>query len=210
MRALLVPLATALAVPAYAQVAPALPAVAIKPLSEIAIYPEREASAQAVSLNESRIAAEISGRIEAIPVRVGERVALGAVLARIECRDHELARERATATLEAVRARLSLSEQQLARARELASHGFFSREAVASRETEVQVLRAEGEQARAQLDGAERAVGKCSVRAPFPAIVRERLGQVGELAAPGQWDLVLEGDAAGRRMFLSKNRVLLN
>jgi len=30
------------------------------------------------------------------------------------------------------------------------------------------------------------------------------------LIAPGQWDLVLEGDVAGRRMFLSKNRVLLN
>jgi nitrogen fixation protein FixH len=30
------------------------------------------------------------------------------------------------------------------------------------------------------------------------------------LIAPGQWDLVLEGDAAGERMFLSKNRVLLN
>ena len=28
--------------------------------------------------------------------------------------------------------------------------------------------------------------------------------------APGQWDLVLQGDAAGRRMFLSKNRVLLD
>jgi nitrogen fixation protein FixH len=28
--------------------------------------------------------------------------------------------------------------------------------------------------------------------------------------APGQWDLVLEGDAAGQRMFLSTNRVLLN
>jgi nitrogen fixation protein FixH len=28
--------------------------------------------------------------------------------------------------------------------------------------------------------------------------------------APGQWDLVLEGDAAGQRMFLSKNRVVLN
>jgi nitrogen fixation protein FixH len=28
--------------------------------------------------------------------------------------------------------------------------------------------------------------------------------------APGQWDLVLQGDAAGRRMFLSRNRVLLN
>jgi nitrogen fixation protein FixH len=28
--------------------------------------------------------------------------------------------------------------------------------------------------------------------------------------AAGQWDLVLEGVAAGRRMFLSKNRVVLN
>ena len=28
--------------------------------------------------------------------------------------------------------------------------------------------------------------------------------------APGQWDLVLEGDSAGRRMFMSKNRVVLN
>ncbi|MEN3290638.1 MAG: hypothetical protein V7634_4938 [Bradyrhizobium sp.] len=28
--------------------------------------------------------------------------------------------------------------------------------------------------------------------------------------APGQWDLVLEGEAGGQRMFLSKNRVLLN
>jgi nitrogen fixation protein FixH len=31
-----------------------------------------------------------------------------------------------------------------------------------------------------------------------------------EAVAPGQWDLVLEGDARGQRMFLSKNRVLLN
>src|SRR5579864_5277589 len=28
--------------------------------------------------------------------------------------------------------------------------------------------------------------------------------------AAGQWDLVIEGDAVGRRMFLSKNRVVLN
>jgi len=30
------------------------------------------------------------------------------------------------------------------------------------------------------------------------------------LLAPGQWDLILQGDAAGQRMFLSRNRVLLN
>jgi len=30
------------------------------------------------------------------------------------------------------------------------------------------------------------------------------------LIAPGQWDLILQGDVAGQRMFLSRNRVLLN
>jgi RND family efflux transporter MFP subunit len=196
MRACFLLLAAALALPACARAdsATAAPAIVIKPLSVVAIYPEREASAQTVSLNESRIAAEISGRIEAIPVRVGERVARGAVLARIECRDHELARERAGSNLKAAQARLSLAEQQLARARELSARGFISREAHTTRETEVEVFRADAEQARAQLDTAERAVGKCSVRSPFAAIVRERLGQVGELAAPGS-PLVALSDA---------------
>lgn len=34
-------------------------------------------------------------------------------------------------------------------------------------------------------------------------------GSVAEIAA-GQWDLVLEGDAAGKRVFLSKNRLVLD
>lgn len=196
MRAFFLPLAVALALPAYAQAdsVPAAPTVVTKPLSQVAIYPERVASAQTVSLNESRIAAEIAGRIEAIPVRVGERVARGAVLARIECRDHELARDRANSSLRAAQARLTLAEQQLARAHELSTRGFISKEALTSRETEVQVFRADAEQARAQLDTAERAVGKCTVRSPFAAIVRERLGQVGELAASGS-PLVALSDA---------------
>ena len=31
-----------------------------------------------------------------------------------------------------------------------------------------------------------------------------------EAIAPGQWDLVLEGDGSTGRLFLSKNRVMLN
>jgi nitrogen fixation protein FixH len=37
-------------------------------------------------------------------------------------------------------------------------------------------------------------------------IYRGSLPEIG----PGQWDLVLEGDASGQRLFLSRNRVLLN
>lgn len=176
-------LAAALAAsPAFPQTTPAPLA---KPLAEIALHPERDASAQAVALNESRIAAEISANILALPVEVGQTIARGTVLARLDCRDHELALARARAAHDAARSRLALSDQQLRRARELGSKGFFSKEALDARATELDVVRADTAQARAQLATAERAVGKCVVRAPFRAIVRQRLANVGELAAAG-------------------------
>ncbi len=178
----LIALAALLAAPALAQQPRA---ALVQPLAAVAQYPERDASAQVVSLNESRIAAEIAGRIESVSAEVGQRIGRGAVLARIDCRDHELAQRRAAAAFDAARSRLALAEQQLARARELRAQGFFSEEALAARATEAQVLRADAAQAEAQRDTAARSVGKCMVRAPFAAIVRERLGRAGELAAPG-------------------------
>jgi nitrogen fixation protein FixH len=51
-------------------------------------------------------------------------------------------------------------------------------------------------------------------RADQPVALAEVASGIYRGSAPligaGQWDLVLEGDAAGQRMFLSKNRVLLN
>lgn len=160
-------------------------AVTVQPLADVALYPERDASAQAVPLNESRIAAEIAGRIVAVPVEVGQRIERGALVARLDCRDHELARDRAKAASAAARSRLALAEKQLERGRSLRAQGFISEEALAARVTETEVLRADLAQAEVQLAAAVRAIGKCTVRAPFAAIVRERLGQVGELAAPG-------------------------
>lgn len=159
--------------------------VEARPLKAIALYPERDASAQVVALNEARIAAEIPGRIEAIAVEAGQTVERGALIARIDCRDHQLARDQARAALAAADSRLALALQQLGQAQALQAKGFVSRDALTSRETEVNVRRAEVLQARARLNTADHAVGKCEVRSPFPAIVRARLGQVGELAVPG-------------------------
>jgi len=160
-------------------------AVEARPLSAVALYPERNASAQVVALNEARVAAEISGRIEALAVEAGQTVERGALIARIDCRDYLLAQDQARAAVAAAESRLALANQQLDQARALQAKGFVSKEALATRETEVNVRRADVLQARAQLNTAEHAVGKCEVRAPFPAIVRARLGQVGELAVPG-------------------------
>jgi len=160
-------------------------AIEVRPLSAVALYPERHASAQVVALNEARIAAEISGRIEALAVEAGQTIARGTLIARIDCSDYLLAADQARAAVAAAESRLALANQQLGQARALQAKGFVSKEALSSRETEVSVRRADLLQARAQLNTAEHAVGKCEVRAPFPAIVRARLGQVGELAVPG-------------------------
>lgn len=160
-------------------------AVVLKRFAEVAVYPERDASAQAASLNESQLSAEINARIEAILVEPGQVVKRGAVLARLDCRDYELAVQRAEAALRASQAREQLAEQQLRRAGELAARNFLSADALAQRKTELDVLKADHAQNRSQLDTARRAVSKCVVTAPFPAIVKRRLAHVGELAAPG-------------------------
>jgi len=168
-----------------ALVAPPAGALSVRVLAEVAIHPTREAAAEVVALNESRVATEIAGRIESIGVETGQTIARGALLAKIDCRDHVLASARARAALDASLARVALAQMQLARARKLQAQGFFSPEALAARETETRVLDADAANARAQLDTATRTIGKCTVRAPFAAIVRQRLGQLGELAAPG-------------------------
>lgn len=156
-----------------------------QPLSALRVQAEREAPAAALSLNESRIASEVTARVRAIPVQVGEVVEADAVLVELEPHDAQLALQRAQAALTSVQARIRLAEFQLQRARELHKRNFASEDTLTQRETELDVLRAERAGAEAQVASARRELAKCTVRAPYRAIVHERSAQLGELAAPG-------------------------
>lgn len=168
------------AVPAWSA-----PAWEARPLREIALYPERSAQAQVVSLNTTRMTAEIAAPIQALPVEPGQVIRHGAVVARLDCRDHELAARQAEARLQASEARVRLAAVQLERAQHLVGQNFISRDQLDARQAEHDAARAAVAVDRAALETARRQVDKCVVRAPFPAIVGERLGQVGEMAAPG-------------------------
>ncbi len=163
----------------------AAPAIAARPLGGIAIYPERSAPAQSLPENESKLSAEVSARILALPYDVGQTIRKGDVVARLDKRDFELAVTKARASMGAVQARIAQAESQLERARELAKQNFISAEAVIQRETELAVQRAELAVQHAGLATAERELEKTTVRAPFDAIVKQRHVGVGELAAPG-------------------------
>ena len=161
--------------------------VAIKslPLSKVAIHPQREASAQSVSLNLAKLSAELAARIDSIPVEPGQRIAKGAVIARLECIDTQIAAQRAQAALESSQARLRLEQQQLQRSNELAAKNFISPAALDTKKTDVAVVAAEVKLNTAARAAAQRDVGKCTLRSPYPAIVEARLAQVGEFTSPG-------------------------
>jgi RND family efflux transporter MFP subunit len=165
----------------------AAPPVAIKsrPLSELAFHPQREASAQVVSLNLAKLSAELAARIDSIPVEPGQRIAKGTVVVQLDCADTKIAAQRAQATLESSQARLKLAQLQLQRSIELAAKNFISGDALDMKKTEVSVGAAEVRLNTAARAAAQREVGKCTLRSPFPAIVEARLAQVGELASPG-------------------------
>ncbi len=73
-------------------------AVETRTLAQVAVRPEISAPASCVSLNDSRISAEINARVVALPVRVGDVVEKDAKLAELDCVDYQLMARRAEAS----------------------------------------------------------------------------------------------------------------
>jgi len=152
---------------------------------ELAIYPQFSAPATVVSDNHSRISAEISARIHKIPVRVGDIVQKGALLVQLDNQDYELALMGNVATLSAINAKLDMAKYELQRARTLSKKQAVSEQLLKQRETDRNILQAELQAQQAATSQSQRLVDKSKLRAPFKAVVLERLGHVGELASPG-------------------------
>ncbi|MCQ9375938.1 efflux RND transporter periplasmic adaptor subunit [Methyloversatilis sp. XJ19-13] len=168
------------------------PTVAFKTFAEVATYPGRDAPAQAVALNRTQLAAEVSARVASTHADPGERVNKGHVLVRLDTRDYQLALERARAQLKAAEARLAQADAQLRRTRALQAQNFVSPEALTQRETEVEVVRADVSVAANAVDLAQRNLDKCVLRAPYDAIVRTRDASAGSLAGAGMVLMTLE------------------
>ncbi len=158
---------------------------ASRPLAALASYPQRSAPATVLSLNQPDISAQISARVEAIPVQVGDRVAPGQLLVRLDCTDQELNRRGAEARLAAVLSRKKLAQDRLDRAISLVRNQLLSEDELDARRSEFDILAADEAGAGTGLKQAQVDVSRCNVQAPFAALVLNRLASVGQLAAPG-------------------------
>ncbi|EDZ67693.1 efflux transporter, RND family, MFP subunit [Nitrosococcus oceani AFC27] len=159
--------------------------VTVKPLAQLAEFPPITASAEVITLNNSQLNAEVTAVILGLPVEIGQVVAPGTPLVLLEKTDLELALERAKATLNSLEASHALAQRQLTRTQSLAKKRLITEEILNQRETELKVSKAELAVQRITVKQQQRALEKTVIRAPFKAIVVERLGQVGELAMPG-------------------------
>lgn len=180
--------------PAPAQNASSVQTVSVVPIQDAVVHPTLTAQAQVVSRNISRMAAQISARIVALPVEPGQRIGQGTVVARLDCKDYQIALAQAQAALEASGARLQLATLQLKRSEELAARNFISGDALDQKRTETNVAKADRDLQASQLAAAQSNVGKCVITSPFPAIVEAVPGNAGELASPGTplvtlWDV---------------------
>ena len=159
--------------------------VTVVTYAEIAVYLDRQAAARVESLNEARLSAQVSATVKQIPVRPGQTVAAGELLLALDPADYRIQVNAAQARLEAADAALDMARLRVERARRLAPQNFVSEDQLLEAETRYRQAQAEHEGARQELNGAELALERTLVKAPFAAVVTERLIGVGALASPG-------------------------
>ncbi len=154
-------------------------------IADVAIYPERSAPATVVSLNESTISSRITAQVEELPVRVGDIVEAGNVLAKLDCSDYKLASRASRSRIEALKAQIELAKRRLERTKKLTLKQSISEEILDERESELAVLNADTRGAKADLEMANVNESRCTVTSPFKALIVERISAVGQYTNVG-------------------------
>lgn len=137
----------------------------------------------------------LAGRLVGRPVRVGENVVPGQVVARLDPQPfrHQLAaREGALAQ---VRAQWRQATRDAERSAALSAAGATGAEEREKTEAGAASLRAQLSQLEAQVEEARRQLREATLRAPFAAVVTDVHRHAGEFAAPGEPVVSLTGAA---------------
>lgn len=159
--------------------------VRVGSVAENASFPIRSAPATAMSVNEPEVAAEISSRIEKIHVKVGDIATQGSLLAKLDCRSFQQRANVRRSQLAVRDKRIELAQRRLSRTRQLAQQQSVSDEILDERQSELDILQAERAEVAAEYALAKLEVDHCAVRAPFQALVIERLAADGEYVRQG-------------------------
>lgn len=127
------------------------------------------------------LAAKVMGAIAELPIALGQRVKEGDILLKLFSTD-------LAARLTVARAQLNVARRDFERERDLLAKGASTAETVRNLEDRVTGCTATVRDAEVQL-------GYTEIRAPFDGVIARKIVNAGDLAAPGQPLLEIEGAA---------------
>jgi len=114
---------------------------------------------------------EISGRLEAVVLDVGQQVAEGDVIAQIDPRSLEIQVENARAAVRQAEVTTRNAEEDFRRKQQLLEEGVVPKAQVDESETALETSRSQEIQARKQLENAEEDLKRSVLRAPFDGTI---------------------------------------
>ena len=129
------------------------------------------------------VGSRVSGIVKNLPVKVGDEVQAGDLLAQLDATPFEALVQQAAADVDLSKAELALAESELARKRNLAEKGYSSETDLQQAIRDINVARAKLALNVAKLRSAEIDLGYTKITAPIKGVVAEVTTREGETVA---------------------------
>ena len=159
--------------------------VATAPVQELELHDQLMLVGRTEARAESRIVAEISGRVSSVEADEGRRVKRGALLVKIDCRRVALALDAKRAEEAQAGADALLAAKELERARDLVDTEVFPERNLDHAEADATRTRERHRQLGAESRRLELDLEDCEIRAPFDGYTVRKLVDMGEWVDEG-------------------------
>jgi len=134
-------------------------------------------------LRQATVKAKVSGDVREVPIREGESVRAGQLLARIDTADLEAKLIERNGALESAKAQLAMAAKTQGMNQQLLKQNFISQNAYDNSESSVSVSQGNVKSAEAQVQLARNALRDALAASPLAGVVAKRHVQVGEKVA---------------------------
>ena len=138
------------------------------------------------AVTQTVVAAQVTGAVVALPVKAGDRVAAGQLLARIDARAAEQNTVSSDAQVRAARSALAAAASELARQKQLFEKHYISQAALERAQASFEASEAQAAAQSAQAGVSRTQSGFFGVRAPYAGVVAEVSVALGDMATPGR------------------------
>lgn len=150
------------------------------------------------ALRQTVVAAQVSGAVVELAVKVGDRVQAGQLLLRLDARTAEQTATAVQAQVQAAQAALDVAARAYQRQQQLHQQKYISQAALEQAQAQFKASQAQVNAQMAQAEAARTQSGLHTVRAPYAGVVAEVPVVLGDMALPGKPLLTLYDPAALR------------